>query len=148
MKVTNCIQNNLPKQSFGMKIKFHPDDVALGVIPQVEKMIDVLTKVNANKEVAEIAPAEVRLHYKGAHFANEDDALSGTPSHKWHLEFQDFKPKVVLSYETSSVQELLSRFARKALDFADSIVEQKIQRVEKAAKIVTNAQKIKDAGLV
>lgn len=151
MKVTNCPQNTLPKQSFGMKILFHPEDVEKGIIPNVERMVEVLTKVNADKEVSELVPDEVRLHYKGKESLEcLDDSLQPFQKilHRWHLKFQDFKPKEVQIFESSTVSSMISRIARKAQDFAESIVEQQEQRVADATKIAADAQKIKDAGLV
>ena len=150
MKVTGYSQNNLPKQSFGMKIKFNPEDVKKGGIPCVDTMIEALTKTNADAEIAKLAPDQVRLHYKGVK-PDYSDSLFGigaTLNHCWHMVFGDFKPKVILTNEDNSVQQIYNRIQRKALDFAESIVEQQAQRAEEAARVEAVAQKIKDAGLV
>lgn len=151
MRVTNCTQNNIPKQSFGMKIKFHPSDVVEGVIPHVDKMIEVLTKVNATREVAEIAPAEVRLHYSTKEtnaFLDDDLQPTQTIMHRWNLKFGDFKPKEITTFEHDSVAQIISRFTQKALDFAANIAEQQTQRAREATRIAIDAGKIKDAGLI
>jgi len=150
MKVTNCTQNTLPKQSFGMKIKFNPEDVKKGIIPCVETMIDALTRTNATKEIIGLAPNEVRLCYKGAKLDYSDSlfGMGATIDHCWNMKFGDFRPKEVRIKDGSPSQRIYTRLVREALDFADSIVKQQAQRVQEAARVQADAKKIENAGLV
>lgn len=150
MKVANCTQNTLPKQSFGMQIKFHPDDVAKGRIPIdcVDKMISVLTRVNATKEVADLAPSEVRIHYNGGCWASEDDFFEGKPSLDWLMKFEKFRPTEIKIRTDESVQGIITKLVQSAKSFAESIAEQKAQRAPNDKITEINAEKIRNAGLV
>lgn len=119
MRVTNCTQNNMPKQSFGMKVLFHPDDVAQGRIPhhRIDKMIEVLIKTNADVEVAGLKPDEVRLQYQGI-----KDKIYDC----WSLVSGAFKPKEIMFNFNDTVQRMSGRLSRKAQDLADEIAKQPI----------------------
>lgn len=146
MKVTNYTQNNMPKQQFGMQIKFHPDDVAKGSIPYHETMIKVLS--GTNKLIANLKPDDVRLQYQGGVPRGCRYLLFGKMTDCWHLRCGDFEPIEFLVGARGNVAKMIRNLVRTANSFAQSIASQETRRAHDAVRVQTVAQEIKDAELV
>lgn len=150
MRVTNCTQNTIPKQSFGMKIKFHPDDYANGIIPEVDKMIAVLTNTNALKEVADLAPDTVTLKYKGL-IRDPLERVFGIPkpvTFFWHMGIEKFTKVELAILEDANEQSMVETLADAAKQLADIVLSEQPQHAQEAARIAAIQEKIKAAGLV
>jgi hypothetical protein len=65
MKIAGYSQNTLPKQSFGMKIVFHPDDMRETYLPNYGVMDYAIKLTNVDPVVERLEPKTVYLKYKG-----------------------------------------------------------------------------------
>lgn len=146
MRVTNCTQNTMSKQSFGMKFKLDIGDIQRG-IPCRDQIIDALVQTNLDEKVASLMPAEVCLRYKN--FENDVDPQGNSCLlHYWLMQFQDFMPFAISHRSNADQASLVDHFKKVAANFAASIEKQQAQRQQEAARIASDLQKATDAGLL
>lgn len=148
MKITNCTQNNMPKQSFGMRILFNREQVANEVIPRVsnaENMTDALTRANASPNVINLVPDIVRLEYRGFRRAK------GSFIHLWEMKFENFTPqkfKTLEKADLENIKNITNTLVSTAKRLAKTVLEEQAQRIQEAARIEKVTRKIRDARLI
>lgn len=82
MRVANCTQNNMHKQSFGMKIELDPVTESLTTLPYrlIPRMREAIAQ--ANPRIVDLPGDTVTLSYAGSKY---NRALQATTGYLWNM---------------------------------------------------------------